>query len=103
MSSSMSVLYSPDHYAVSVMVQVHRGDDCGMYICRVYDSTDKSCKHMWENVRKDILHIAKTNGGSESVRIMVNNHGKFEFYDYSVAWSAEHSQANKIQIVPILF
>ena len=103
MSSPMSVLYSVNHYAVSIVIQVKSGDDCSLSLCRTYDSADRSSSHLWDNLRKDIIHTAKNNGGTQTVRVMINNHGKFQFFDYSVAWSAEYSKANKIHVFPILF
>lgn len=102
MSILKSVLYSEKHYAVSVVIQVKRGADYSMSVCRTYDSADRSSEYMWDNVRKDILHVAKNNGGTQTVRVMVNNHGKYQFVDFTVAWSAEYSQANKIHVFPVL-
>lgn len=103
MSILKSVLYSEKHYAVSVVIQVKRGADYSMSVCRTYDSADSSSSHMWDNLRKDILHVAKNNGGTQTVRVMVNNHGKFQFVDFTVEWAAEYTEVNDIRVFPVLY
>jgi hypothetical protein len=58
---------------------------------------------MWDNLRKDILHVAKNNGGTQTIRVMINNHGKFQFVDFTVEWAAEYTKVNDIRVFPVLY